>query len=291
MLMMQFETKAQDRWKFYNSLAVMYGQYDNALLMDKQNGISVHVSGDCLNQAGFRVGVQSTKINLNQVYGLSSADQQNQENYLLSIYLNQAFKDLPGYLTFKLDAHQAHNNSSNSFSHAQALAPEIEWLSNTQKFRINWSYANSRYVNLKPVHQVSTGFSYRMNNDKDIVSGRVYHIRNLEPNMTLGHDRLVSSEVRFTHLLSHRNPIIPNAISIGLENGRKILNIDMATQVIYNLPIMQIGGETVSATWKVDKESSVTLLAGRSRYLFSPIASIENKFSLTIFSAQLSTAW
>lgn len=211
MLMMQFETKAQDRWKFYNSLAVMYGQYDNALLMDKQNEISVHVSGDYLNQAGFRVGVQSTKINLNQVYGLSSADQQNQENYLLSIYLNQAFKDLPGYLTFKLDAHQAHNNSSNSFSHAQALAPEIEWLSNTQKFRINWSYANSRYVNLKPVHQVSTGFSYRMNNDKDIVSGRVYHIRNLEPNMTLGHDRLVSSEVRFTHLLSHRNPIIPNA--------------------------------------------------------------------------------
>jgi len=63
MLMMQFETKAQDRWKFYNSLAVMYGQYDNALLMDKQNGISVHVSGDYLNQAGFRVGVQSTKIN------------------------------------------------------------------------------------------------------------------------------------------------------------------------------------------------------------------------------------
>ena len=115
----------------------MYGQYDNALLLDKQNGISVHVSGDYLNQSGFRVGAQSTKINLNQVYGLSSASQQIQENYLFSYYVNQAFSQLSGYWTFKLDAHQVHNNNSNSFSHAQSLAPEIQWHSESQKFQFN----------------------------------------------------------------------------------------------------------------------------------------------------------
>lgn len=269
----------------------MYGQYDNALLMNKQNGISLHLEGDYLNLAGFRLGAQSTQINLNPVYGLSTASQQNQENYLLSLYVNDDYEMIPGRWTFKLDAHQIKNNSSNNFSNVSSLAPQIKWLSNSQKIQIDWSYANSSYVNIKPIHQVSMGITYAANDDRSLISTRIYRIRNLDPLIASGNDSLVSTEVRLTHLLGFSEPGLPFAISFGVERGRKIFNVDMTTQVLYNLPMMQVGGETISATWKIDTQSNVTLFAGRSRYLFSPTPAVENNFRLTTFSAQLKTTW
>lgn len=288
---MSNDALAEDEWKLSNSLAVMVGQYENSLLMDKQHGISLHVSGNYLNEGGFRLGLQSTQINFNNIYEYSSSSQQNQENYLASFYINKVSKKLPGYWTLNLDVHQAHNSSSNSFSNVKAIAPQIKWRSNSKKIELDFSYAHSKYDNLKPIHQVGAGINYALNNNRNFIGARIYQIRNIEPMLASNADTLTSSEINFTHVFGYRSIRLPYALSFNFERGRKIFNIDMTKQVIYNLPMMQTGAETISAKWKIDQQTDVIFLTSRARYLYTPNGSIENNFILTTISAQLNTSW
>jgi hypothetical protein len=282
---------ADNAWQFGSTATLMSGQYKDALLMDKQEGVGLHFTGDYLDQWGFKAGLQSTQIDLHSITGLSPSTNQSQDNWLISGYKNIYSTTLAGRWTFKLDAHQVTNNSQQSSNEVQAIAPLIQWASSTHPIILDFGMANSKYKDTKPIYQTSPGIAIGFNNNQDWLSARIYFISNLDPSNAMSHDKTRSTDFKFTHFFQSQVTGIPTSVSLGLERGQKIYNIDVVTQTLYNLPMLHEGGESLSASWKVAPKTSFTLFAGKARYFFNPTPSIANHFSLATFSLQLGTAW
>jgi hypothetical protein len=82
---------------------------------------------------------------------------------------------------------------------------------------------------------------------------------------------------------------IPNSLTLGLERGKKVYGVDMQTQTVYNLPMVNEGGESLAATWTLTRQTNLSLQANSTRY-YSELVSA-HKFKLNTLSAQLATSW
>jgi hypothetical protein len=78
---------------------------------------------------------------------------------------------------------------------------------------------------------------------------------------------------------------------LGLERGKKFHAVDMVTQTVYNLPMLNEGGENITASWKVNSRTELNIQASRNRYFSEPTPLPAHRFMLSTLSAQLATAW
>ena len=282
-------TCAQEAWQMNSSVRAMTGHYASSLTMYNQKGLGVRVSGEYHHTWGFTAGLQSTRINMSPITPVST---QNQDNWLLSGYTHKPSIMLPGRWTFQLDAHQVHHDAPQSnTSDVRAIAPQITWLSYTQPLKVDFSYASSTYKNTPPIHQLSSAFAYGFNDATDWLQVRSYAINNLTTSEALGQSRTRAIDLKVTHFFSGNSGWTPTTVTVGLERGQRIYVVDMASQTVYNLPMLNHGGKNIAASWKLSPKSNLDVQFSKTNYYAAPTPVPAHNFTLSTLSAQIATVW
>lgn len=267
----------------------MTGNYKDSLIMGNQHGTGLRLAGEFKETWGVTAGIQSTRINMEPITQTSAQDQ---DNWLLSGHLHAPSSGLPGRWTFQLDGHQIHNDSKRGNSDGvRVIAPQVTWLSYSQPLKIDLGYASSSYRNTSTVHQLSYGLGFGFNQNRNWVQARGYMIKNLDPIYALGQTSTRGANIALTHFLNSHSAWVPNALTVGLERGKKIYGVDMQTQTVYNLPMVNQGSESVAATWKIRSNTSLSVQASKTRYFAMPEQLAAHDFTLSTLSAQIATAW
>jgi hypothetical protein len=282
---------AQDAWQFGSSVTAMTGHYADSLTMNNQHGLGVRMFGEKDQKWGFTAGLQSTRIDMAPITQVST---QNQDNWLLSGFVHVPTTQLPGRLTFQIDTHQVHNDAPQSnTSDVHAIAPQVTWLSYTQPLKVDFSYASSNYKNTPDaIHQLSSAIAYGFNDAKDWLQVRSYAINNLTTSEALGQSSTRATDFKLTHFLIGNLKWAPTTITLGLERGKRIYVVDMASQTVYNLPMLNEGGENIAASWQISPKTNLNLQFSKTRYYAEPpTAPLAHRFTLSTLSAQLATSW
>lgn len=276
---------AQDTWKFDAALTHMEGRYKDARTMRDQHGLGLKLNGEYNKQWGITAGLQTTHI-----YTPQPVPQTNQDNWLLSGYVHLPSELTPGRWTLQIDTHEIHNDAQQGNSDGvHVVAPQVTWLSSTRPLKLDLSYASSSYRDVPTVHQLGSGIGFGFNNNRNWLQIRGYIINQLERAHALGYTSTRASEVKLTQFLPQNVSLIPSAITVGIERGKKIYYVDMLTQTVYNLPMLNEGGENIAANWKLSHNTDFVLHASRTKYASS--LPIDHQFRLNTLSAQLKTTW
>lgn len=278
---------AQDDWRFNSSITAMTGRYTDSQTMTSQTGTGIRLLGEKKQEWGLAAGVQSTRIDMNPITQVSK---QNQDNWLLSSFVHTQSTTLPGRWTLQLDAHKVSNDAPQSISSdVRAVAPQVSWLSYSQPMKFDFSYAHSNYKNTMHVHQISSALAYGFNNAADWLQLRGYIISNLDPMTALGQTRTHATDIKLTHFFNSDVIWAPTTVTLGLERGKRIYVVDMLSQTVYNLPMLNEGGENIAASWKVNSATNFNLQYSKNKYFADRIT--EHRFTLGTLSAQLALAW
>jgi hypothetical protein len=276
---------AQNTWKFDAALTHMEGRYKEALAMRDQHGLGLKLHGEYNKQWGISASLQTTHI-----YSPQPFPQTHQDNWLLSGYVHLPSNFAPGRWTMQIDTHEIHNDAQQGNSDGvRVVAPQITWMASTSPLKLDLSYANSSYRNMPAVHQVGSGIGFGFNDQRNWLQIRGYVINQLERAYALGYTTTRSSEIKLTQFLSEKISPIPTSVSVGIERGKKIYNVDMVSQTVYNLPMLNVGGENVSVNWKLSNDTDFTLHANRTKYIAT--LPVDHQFKLNTLSAQLKTTW
>jgi hypothetical protein len=278
-------TFAQDAWKFTGTLTSMQGDYKDALTMNSQSGKGLKVTSEYKEQWGLTAGLQSTRINSPQ-----PIPETRQDNWLLSGHVHIPSQISPGRWTLQIDGHQINNNTKVGNSDGvRVIAPQIAWLSSQIPLKLDISYASSSYRDMPTVHQISSGIGFGFNNNRNWLQIRGYVINQLDSTHSLSYATTRASEVKLTQFFPQNVSLIPTSITVGFERGQKIYNVDMLTQTVYNLPMLNEGGESIAANWKISQDSDFVLHASTTRY--AAAFPMDHQFKLHTLSAQLKTTW
>lgn len=276
---------AQQDWQIKSSINLANASYIDSPQLDKQQskGLKADISSGTY---GSTIGFQRTVINLQPT---TYQPAQNQDNWLFSIYSHHPSSALQGNLTYKLDTHQVQSSNPQQ-ANIHAFAPQISWTSSQLPFAIELSAADSHYPDMTTVTQYGAAMRWGFNQHQDWLELRSYRIQNSAntpnqlPQQTLGH------EVRLTHLSQCTWAGAPKAITIGLERGEKIFHVDMLTQSIYNLPMVNKGGQQITATWAVTPKTELAIQFKQNKYA-SYFNGQASDFKLNQLSTQATFAW
>ena len=267
----------------------MTGHYANAQTMYNQHGLGVRLSAEKDQAWGVTAGLQSTLIDMNPS---TQTTQQNQDNWLLSGHIHTPSTTLPGRWTLQLDAHQVNNDAPQSISsHVHAMAPQLTWMSYTQPLKLDVSYATSNYKNTNTIHQFSPAIAYGFNDAKDWLQVRSYTINNLTTSEALGQSRTRATDFKLTHFLSGSSGWTPTTVTVGVERGKRIYLVDMTSQTVYNLPMLNHGGKNIATSWKLSPKSNLNVQFSKTNYYAEPTPLPAHNFTLSVLSAQIATAW
>jgi hypothetical protein len=284
---------AQDDWKLSTALTTMTGNYRDSMTMNNQHGNGLRLTGENQQQWGLTVGLQSTRIDMKP---MSQTATQDQDNWLLSGYRHAPSTFQPGRWTMQLDGYQIHNDAKVGNSDGvRVIAPQLSWLSANRPLKLDLGYANSSYRDTVTIHQLSAGIGFGFNNQQNWAQVRGYAINNLDPRYALGYANTRSTEFKLTQFLPRDIRFAPTSITLGIETGKKIFGVDMLTQTVYNLPMVNKGNKNIAATWPFSSSTDFTLFASKTRYfatatVYSPLLPTHD-FTLSTLSAQLATAW
>ena len=267
----------------------MTGQYTDSLTMNSQRGTGIRLTGINNAQWGITAGLQTTRIEMAPITQTST---QNQDNWLLSGYIHSPSIVWPGRWTVQLDTHHILNNTLTGDSNdVRVIAPQLSWLSSSHPLKLDLGYASSRYTGSANTRQVNPGIGFGFNQNQNWVQVRAYVISNLDPARALGHTITRGTDFKVTQFLRSHETWIPSSVTLGLERGEKFHAVDMLTQTTYNLPMLNEGGENIAATWKISDQSDLSILVSKTRYFSEPSPLPSHRFTLSTFSAQLTTAW
>lgn len=257
--------------------------------MNNQHGTGIRLTGIHNQQWGITAGLQSTRINMAPITQTST---QNQDNWLLSGHVHVPSIAWPGRWTIQVDTHRIYNDTSTGDSNGvRVIAPQLSWLSYSRPLKIDLGYASSHYKDSANATQISPSIGFGFNENQNWFQARAYLTRNLDPTRSLGYSNTQGTDFKLTQHLHSSAPWIPSSITIGLERGKRFHTIDMTTQTVYNLPMVNEGGENIAATWKVTPSSDLSVQASKNRYFAEPSPLPAHRFTLSTFSAQLATAW
>lgn len=274
---------AQDTWQLNSSINAMTGHYADSRTMKNQKGLGVRFSGEKERQWGLTAGLQTTHIDMTPI---TQTSVQHQDNWLLSAYAHHPSTRWLGRWTLQIDTHKIENDALHTNSSSvRALAPQITWLSNTQPLKIDLSLASSTYANTTPIYQLSSAVTYGFNNGRDWLQIRGYAINNLTPSEALGLSNTRAVETKITHFLGRPSRWMPTSISVGLDQGKRIYWVDMASQTIYNQPMINEGGENVAASWQLNPKTNMNLQLNQTRYYAESVGA--HRFKLSTLSTQL----
>ncbi len=267
----------------------MTGHYTDSLTMNNQHGTGFRLTGIHNSQWGVTAGLQSTRISMAPITQTSTQDQ---DNWLLSGHVHIPSTAWPGRWTIQLDAHRVYNDTKTGDSNGvRVIAPQLSWLSYSQPLKLELGYASSHFKDSANATQISPGIGFGFNENQNWFQARAYLTRNLDPTRALGYSSTQGTDFKLTQFLHSSSSWMPSSVTIGIERGKKFHTVDMLTQTVYNLPMVNEGGENMAAMWKVTPSSDLRVQASKNHYFAEPTPLPAHRFTLSSFSAQLVTAW
>jgi hypothetical protein len=278
-------------WEFSSALNAMRGSYDQSLAMNNQHGTGLRLWTEHQKSWGLSAGLQTTHINMN---ALSPSPTQNQDNWLVSAFTHSNSTFQPGRWTLRLDHHRINNDTQAGNSDGvRVIAPQISWVSQVHPITFDLSYAHSSYKDTPAVKQIGLALGLGISTS-NWLQLRSYNFRNLDPNYAMGHHSTQASELKLTHFMQSTGVAIPTAVTIGIERGQKIFHVDMLTQTVYNLPMVNEGATSIAARWDLGKNTKLSLQLSKTRYLstatpYSPLP--DHHFTLQTLSTEIATTW
>lgn len=288
-----FSICAEDEsWKLNTQTTAMIGNYIQSKTMNNQSGFGFQINAEKNARWGITAGLQSTRI---QMPTLSSEipTQQDQDNWLISGHLHIPSNAQTGRWTLQLDAHRINNTDKiNNSDGVRALAPRLTWLSYTHPLKIEFSHATSSYRGGPKIQQHSAVVGFGFNNQRSWLELHQHYIHGLNPNaaQTFGVANTHATDLYFSQQIQDGYPsIFPNSVVLGLSAGRRIYNVDMAQQVVYNLPMINSGAASASFIWKLTQTDQVTLRIEQTN--FDAAQPIQHNFKLNTLSGQYATFW
>jgi hypothetical protein len=280
---------AENDWKVNTEITAMAGNYTDSLTMNSQHGTGLRLLGVYKEQWGITAGLQSTRISMAPITQTST---QNQDNWLISAHMHAPSSNGTGQWTFRLDTHRIKNDTQVGDSDGvRVIAPQVSWLSYTLPLKLDLSYARSTYKGSANTNQISSSIGWGFNQNQNWIQARSTMVSNLNPERALGQTTTHGTDFKLTQFLSPNLGWIPTSITLGLERGQKFHAVDMVSQTVYNLPMRNEGGENIAASWKVSNQSELNIQASQNRYFAAPYPLPSHRFKLSIFSAQIVTAW
>jgi hypothetical protein len=278
---------AQDAWQWRSSVTATTGQYSDAIVLKSQQSWGLRLTGEKDQTWGWTAGLRSTDMAMQPNIPVSG---QRQIDGLLSGFVHAPSVQMPGRWTLQMDAYRTTSDATNSISSdVYAIAPQMVWQSYTLPVRLDAHYARSKYKNTPGIDQFGFGVAYGFNAAKNWVQWRGNAQPNLTPEIALGHPRLSSSVLKFTHLFEAGSPWTPSTVTLGVQRGQKMFAIDPVSQTLYNLPMLHEGGESITSVWKLSPQTGLTLHWGRDRYRSAQ--PLEHRFTHGTLSAQVTRAW
>lgn len=277
---------AEDTWRLTPSINAMTGHYSNSRTMNYQQGLGVRISGEKERQWGIAAGLQTTHIDMALI---TQTSVQQQNNWLVSVYTHQQSATWDGRWTLKIDAHKVMNDALHTNSNSvYALAPQITWLSHIQPLKMDLSLATSNYTHTVPIYQLSSAIAYGFNNGTDWLQIRGYSINKLTPSEALGLSSTQAIEMKITHFLDRTSTLLPTSVTVGMDQGKRIYWVDMASQTIYNQPMINEGGQNLAALWQLSSNTNFNLQLNQTRYYAEALGA--HRFKLSTLSTQLAFA-
>lgn len=280
------QASAQDAWQFSTAVSAMTGHYTDSMALKNQSGLGIRMTAEKNQTWGLTTGLQTTRIDMQPIF---PTGQQNQDNWLLSGWVHVPSTALPGRWTFQLDTYKSTNDASSNSSDVRTWAPKITWLAFGQPLKMDVSYAHSKYQFTDAIHQVSASVAYGFNDAKDWIQVRSTNIHRLTPAYALGHSSTRATDIRLTHLMSPPSAWAPSSITLGLERGQKIYVLDVDSQYIYNLPMLNRGGENIAASWKLNPQTTLNLQLSKNKYTADQ--PFTHHFTFSTLGIQLAKAW
>ena len=283
LLIMTFASNSaycQHDWQIKSEFNFAKGDYNNSQVLGQQKSTGIRLDFD-RGDIGSTLGFQNTRIDLLPIL---NQPQQNQDNWLGSIYKRFPVASLLGQVALRLDAHHL-RSSDPTQANIHVIAPQASWISAQLPLGLDLSLAHSSYSTMPTVKQYGIAARWGFNQLQDWLEIRQYRIQNLDAIHALGNRDTQAHEIRFTHLLTPITSWQPKRISMALERGGKIFFVDMQSQTVYNMSMLNKGGHSVASTWSIRPKVDFTLQFNQNKY------SQRNDFTLTTLSAQTSIGW
>jgi hypothetical protein len=278
---------AGNEWKFNTDMSVMTGQFTDSYVLKDQSGQGIRFVGEKNQDWGVAGGMHATRIDMQANV---PAPRQHQDNWMLSGWMHTHSTSVPGRWTLQLDAYKTSNDAINSISgDVITLAPKITWAAFGQPLKLDWSYAHSKYKNTEPVYQISGSLAYGFNDRKDWIQVRSYFIDNLNPVLAMGKSRTKAVDIKLMHFLQPSSVWSPAGVALGLERGQKIYSLDVDKQFIYNLPMLNQGGENIAVHWNMSQQTTLHAMLSKNKYTAEQ--PFKHSFMLTSLAVQIAKSW
>jgi hypothetical protein len=281
-------TCAEDNsWVLQTSVNTASGRYVDSIALKSMQSLGFRFSAEKDQKWGLKMGVQSTDIDMQPFV---PQKRQNQDDWMLSGYFHLPAGPIPGRLTFQVDTYRTINDAFQAIgSDVSAWAPKVSWQSSALPLNLDLSYGHSSYKGVNSIRQMSAGLQYGFNGARDWIQIRGYRIEDLTPSSALGKEHLTATDIKYTHIIGNHKSWIPNSLTLGVESGKKIYYIDMVSQSIYNLPMLNEGGKNIALNWKVSPKASMTVQWSKNKYRADQPALHHYDFS--VLSTQITKAW
>lgn len=281
------QVSAQDAWQWRTAVSAMTGHYADSMTLKTQSGLGLRISAEKDQTWGLATGLQTTRIDMQPIV---PTGQQNQDNWLLSAWVHAPSTALPGRWTFQLDAYKSSNDASGTnSSDVSTWAPKITWLAFGQALKMDLGYAHSKYKDTDAIDQISASVAVGFNGSKDWIQIRSTHINHLTPALALGHSRTRATDIKLTHLLSPDSVWTPTSITWGLERGQKIYALDVDAQFLYNLPMLNRGGENIAGSWQLNPQTTLNVQLSKNKYTADQ--PFTHTFTFSTLGIQIAKVW
>jgi len=283
--------QAEQAWQVDTELLHAQGNYHDSYTMNRQRSDGLRVSGEYQKQWGMRAGLVSTTIDLNA--SLASPPAVHQQNWLLSSYLHLPSSSTLGRWTVQLDAHRIENDTTQGDSNGvHVIAPQIRWASASAPIILGLSYAQSHYKDSPTTRQYTPSIGLGFNQNKYWLQVDLYAIDHLEPSHALGQSSTRGTDIKLTQFLNPGETWKPRSITVGIETGKKYHAVDMTSQTVYNLPMINTGGANITAAWPLSTGTALNLQLNKTRYFAEQLPYVPaHDFSLSTCSLQIKHAW
>lgn len=282
---------AQQAWQVDAALMQAQGNYQDSYTMNRQHSDGLRISGEYQKQWGISAGLVATNTELHPARALTPVMQQ--QNWLLSSHLHMPSTSTPGRWTIQLDTHRVENDTTQGDSNGvNVIAPQIRWTSASAPIALGLSYAQSSYKDSPITRQYTPSLGIGFNQNKSWLQIDLYAITNLDPSRALGQSSTRGTDIKLTQLLSIGETWTPRRITIGIETGKKYHAVNMASQTVYNLPMTNTGGASLTAAWALTANTALDLQLSKTRYFAEQLPYVPaHDFSLSTYSAQLKHTW
>ena len=277
----------QENWQFNSAVNAMHGDYNGSLIMNKQHGLGMRLTGEQSNAWGISLGLQSTHIDMQPLVPKAT---QEQNNWLLSSYGYVSSAAPSGRWKMQLDVHRVFNDALQGNSDGvTAVVPQVSWVSFDRPLTFDVSYAQSHYKNTSTIHQISPSLGFGFNNHQNWFQLRGYLIKNLDPSVSMGLSSGHASDFKLTQFFQSASFWLPQSVTVGFERGKKIYFVDAVTQTLHNLPMRNDGGENIAAVWKLGQKTQLKVQLQQTDYFSNEYTA--HDFTLRTLSAQVGRDW